>query len=418
MSSFLFSQTFREDISCSPHPVSDPFSVTCRLLLVLSALLIVFPPCPAFGQDDDGVRVSVLGYHVFSAAGPATAMTIPTPKFRDQMRQLKASGVPFISLDQFLRWRRGEASLPARSYLLTIDDGWESVYTEAWPILKDLEIPFVIYLYRNYVGKERGGRALSRAAIREMMESGLCALGSHSVSHPRPSEVRRMSRAPREDYLSFLRTELADSKSFLEEEFGQRISTYAYPGGFHTPEMFTLADEIGYDHLFTVIDGKVRRDSPRHQLPRYIILGNHNSAFQAAQTFRNPLRPPAGLLGSEDQGRELPHPVSPGPGHLIAERLPLISADLSNVKDLDPASLRMSVSGFGPVPFSFDPETRQVSWRVIRPLRLASCEVLLDWSSDSTDHQPLRWSFLIDHSASYQPKKEFLQPWQPHTSID
>lgn len=357
----------------------------------------------AFGQeevqvlDDDGSRVSVLGYHVFHATKEATQMRIPTEKFRKQMETIKKSNIPVITLDQFLKWRRGKGELPPQSILITMDDGWRSVYQEAFPIMKKLKLPFTIYLYKNYVGANRGGRALSLAMIREMMASGLCTLGSHSVSHPFPSTVKKAKAKGDEKYNKFLRTELGISKSFLEKTFKSKITTYAYPGGYHTPEMFSLAKEFGYDHLFTVKPGKVRRDSPAETLPRYIVLGNHDGAFNAAMVFRNGSRfitPPV----------LLPYPVSPNPGELVESRLPVIRLDLTSVEDLDPASLVIRVAGFGKVPHRAISGKQIFEWKVIRPLRQPACEVTAQWKlKEKESYEPImRWSFQIDREASYQ----------------
>ncbi|MGC6427392.1 MAG: polysaccharide deacetylase family protein [Akkermansiaceae bacterium] len=367
-------------------------------LVVTVAFLRAQEAAPTLESDNS--RVSVLGYHVFSSSKPATQMLIPTAKFRDQMNAIKASGIPVIDMPQFLSWRRGQSKVPPQSFLITMDDGWKSVYTEAWPVMKELKLPFTIYLYKNYVGSDRGGRALSIEMINEMVDSGLCSIGSHSVSHPFPSKVKKHLRQGTEAYQKFLRTELGDSKRFLEDKFDAPVTTYAYPGGFLTPEMFPVADEVGYDHLFTVKPGKISLKSNKYTLPRYIVLGNHDGAFNAAMIFRSGAR----LTGDELVHLELPHPTRPGPGHIVSSRLPRISADLSAVKNLDPENIVMRVGGFGKVPAVWNPETKEVAWTVSRPLRQISCEVSVQWRlKGKTKYEPvMKWSFAIDRVANYQ----------------
>ncbi len=60
--------------------------------------------------------------------------------------------------------------------------------------MKELKLPFTIFLYKNYVGSNRGGRALSLSMIREMVLSKLCTIGSHSVSHPFPSKIKKAAK--------------------------------------------------------------------------------------------------------------------------------------------------------------------------------------------------------------------------------
>ncbi|YCM44957.1 polysaccharide deacetylase family protein [Verrucomicrobiaceae bacterium 227] len=353
---------------------------------------------PAVVLEDDGSRVSVLGYHVFHATKPATEMLIPTAKFRKQMELVKNSNVPVITMPQFLAWRRGETELPPQSFLITMDDGWKSVYTEAYPIMKELQLPFTLFLYKNYVGSERGGRALSYAMINEMIESDLCTLGSHSVSHPFPSDVKKHQKKGPEAYDQFIRKELGDSQAFLVEKFKEAITTYAYPGGYHTEEMYPIADELGYDHLFTVKPGKVRRDSNKYFLPRYIVLGNNDGAFEAAMIFRN------GSLASPIIPVELPHPAKPGAGEIVSSRLPTIQVSLADAPEADLETVVMRVAGFGEVPAKIDPETRKIKWTVIRPLRQPVCEVSVQWRNQlSEDYEaPMKWSFRVDRTASYQ----------------
>ena len=141
------------------------------------------PPVMDSDAPDDGVRVSVLGYHDFSETEPETAMRIHTTKFRKQMETIRQLGITVISLEEFAAWKSGGKDIPEKSILLTFDDGWKSVYTDAFPILKEFGYPYTLYLYKNYV--DGGGKALTTPMIREMIEAG-ATIGSHSVSHPYP----------------------------------------------------------------------------------------------------------------------------------------------------------------------------------------------------------------------------------------
>ncbi|MDP0492099.1 MAG: polysaccharide deacetylase family protein [Verrucomicrobiota bacterium JB023] len=351
--------------------------------------------------QDDGVRVSILGYHEFSKDLPDTAMRIRTEKFRKQMEAIKNLGYPVISMADFIAWKKGDGELPKRCFLITIDDGWRSVYTEAYPILKELEFPFTVFLYKQYV-IPGGGRALTVPMIEEMMESGLCTVGCHSFSHPFPSSFKRARRKGEDAYLDFLDQEFGESKSFLEELFDLSIPTYAYPGGYFTEDMFPVAEKFGYEYLFTVNPGMTRLDSDNFTLPRHIILGNHDASFELSTTFRTP----AGTAQPGLTVQTTRHPVVPLPGALIADRMPRIAAEFSDEPELDPESLVMRVAGLGKVPAVWDEDEKTYSWTVNRPLRAPSCEVSIQWrlKDNSSYELPMRWSFRLDLEAAYQPR--------------
>ena len=364
----------------------------------------VIPPVPETAEPDTGVRVSVLGYHDFSETQPETAMRIRTSKFRKQMETIRQLGITVISLEEFSAWKRGEKEIPAKSILITLDDGWKSVYTDAFPILKEFGYPYTLFLYKNYV--DGGGKALTTPMIKEMIKAG-ATIGSHSISHPYPITVKSFRKKGPDAYDAYLRKEMGESKRFLESKFAVKITTYSYPGGFFTEEMLPLTKEFGYTHGFTVQPGKVKQSMPDEILPRYMILGNYDKIFEFATTFResqNPAATPEGTIAGMIQ--TTPHPVSPEPGAIINSRLPEISADLSKLENFDPKSLVMKVSGFGEVPAVFAEDSKKLSWQVNRRLRQPTCQVSISWkdAAGKPAETPLRWSFQIDREAAYLPE--------------
>ncbi len=384
-------------------------------------LISLFASVCAWGQDapapvppvaapveipDDGVRVAVLGYHDFAEKKPATQMRIQPSKFRKQMETIRQLGIKVISMEDFSAWKKTGKEIPKKSIVLTFDDGWKPVYTDVFPILKEFGYPFTIYLYKDYV--DGGGRALTTPMIKEMMTHG-ATIGSHSVSHPYPVVVKSFRKKGENAYDAYLRKELGESKRFLESKFSCNVTTYAYPGGYYTEEMLKLGEEFGYDHMFTVIPGKVKRSSPDKTLPRYIILGNHDSIFEMATSFREDqvaIKP--GEIGAPTVAQTTPYPVTPEAGTIIHTRLPIISADLSKVENLNPASLTMKVSGFGEVPATYSAETKTISWQVNRRLRQPSYQVAIHWKDNAgkAPENPLHWSFHLDRESTYLPDAE------------
>jgi len=358
------------------------------------------PNQPKILGEKDGVRVTVLGYHDFSKTKKATQMLLSTAKFRKQMQAIRELGLKVITMEDFLAWKRGEKTIADKSVLITIDDGWKSVYTDAFPVLKEFGYPFTLFLYTNYV--DGGGSALTSEMIKEMQKHG-CSVGSHSVSHPYPAAVKAERAKGSDTYAAYLKKEFGESRKILKQKFGTAVTTYAYPGGFFTGEMLPIANEAGYECLFTVLPGKVTRATSSFTLPRYIILGTHDYIFRNATSFKA-----TGSSAASDGAivQSTPHPVKPEPGALIPDRMPTISADLSKVENLDVPSLVMRVAGFGRVPAIYDNETKTVSWKVNRRLRARTCEVSLQWrKTGSTQYaDPMTWIFRIDREAAYQPK--------------
>jgi len=352
------------------------------------------------GTAKSDARVTVLGYHDFSSTKDATEMLISTAKFRRQMQAIKDLGLNVISLEDFTAWKRGEKTIGDRSVLITIDDGWKSIYTDAFPILKELGFPFTIFLYTNYING--GSNALTTAMIKEMQKHG-CSIGSHSISHPYPAAVKSERAKGEAAFKAYLQKEMGQSRKSLQKQFGGDILCYAYPGGFVTGEMLPIAAEQGYECLFTVLPGKTTRSTSNFTIPRYIILGTHDYIFRNATSFKA-TKTSAATLGAIIQ--TTPHPVIPEPGSIISTRLPSISVDLSKVENIDADSVVMRVAGFGKVPVQYDPARKIAQWKVSRRLRSRTCEVSVQWRSmgETEYNKPMTWIFLVNREAAYQLK--------------
>ena len=67
-----------------------------------------------------------------------------------------------------------------RKVLLTIDDGFASFYENAWPILKEKKIPFILFVSTREVGKKG---YMSWEQIREVNKNEFTEIGNHSHTH-------------------------------------------------------------------------------------------------------------------------------------------------------------------------------------------------------------------------------------------
>ena len=226
-------------------------------------------------------QVAVLGYHDFTNTKSITEMRMRTAEFCRQMQFLKDSDICVISMQDFLEWRFGTRCLPERCVLITIDDGWKSVYTDAYPILKAYGYPFTLFLYVRYIDVK--GSSMTMEQIREMMAFG-ATIGSHSWNHLYPSKWKRYGQSS-DQYAAQLQKEFLDSQVKLCELFFN-CSTYCYPGGYNTPPMLSTLESSPYRAAFTVIEGKVNHTVSPYLVNRYMVFGVDSRIFRRAVNFR------------------------------------------------------------------------------------------------------------------------------------
>lgn len=117
---------------------------------------------------------------------------VDTQEFLRQISLLQETGHRFVSLEQIIAAQRGIAPLPEKAVLLTFDDGYKSLYTKVFPLLKQLQIPAVAALVGSWMDTPAGAMVaygdtlrprsvfVSWDEVREMVRSGLVEVASHS----------------------------------------------------------------------------------------------------------------------------------------------------------------------------------------------------------------------------------------------
>lgn len=325
----------------------------------------------------DTSRVVVLGYHRFEDP-PRDPLAISSAEFDAQLSEIRARGLRVLSLEEFLAWREGRLELAGDAVLLTIDDGYNSCYHVAWPILRKHGMPFVMFVYTNYV--EKGGKTLTWAQLREMSEGG-ASIQSHTVSHA-ALDVRK--GRSEEEYRKWLRHELEDSRRMISERVGAPVYALAFPYGRFNKAAQDAAREAGYKLQFTVAGQKLTRESKDDELGRYVVLSGKPEIFQMAVNFGGAMTPPGVVIET-----------TPARGAYIGDASPLISAKLDGFGPVEPGSAELWLSGFGRLPAVYDPATNTISFQVRDRLRAATHTARVVVRSGGKRLQA-EWDFVLD----------------------
>lgn len=360
-------------------------------------------PASATPVPRDQTKVAVLGYHNFSETRPVSEMCMRTSDFRKQMEYLRQAGIAVIGMQDFLDWRFGTKQLPERCALITIDDGWKSAYTDAFSILREYGYPFTLFLYTQFLTGR--GDAMSHEMVREMARYG-ATIGSHSTSHLYPRSWKRAGQGT-PAYTALIDKEIGASARKLEELFGGKVTTYCYPGGYHTPEMIERARQYGYVAAFTVIPRKVRYDENPFLIHRYMIFGNNHRIFHMAMNFSDEsTSSAASATGARISAPPPPFEVVPAAHATVSCDVPVVTADLSAVQGLLPRSVMMKVSGFGHVPCRVD-ANKIVSWSPPTRLYMPDVTILLSWKTvDSPARHSAVWSFKTGRAVTPDPQNQ------------
>lgn len=126
--------------------------------------------------------------------GSGDERDVAVVSFAAQLDALEAHDV--VSIDTALD--RLDAGDRRPHVVLSFDDGFADVHAHAWPLLRERDLPFVLFLTTGYVGAtmewegstaRSSGLALTWDQVAELVGSGLCTLGNHTHTHPLPVKL-------------------------------------------------------------------------------------------------------------------------------------------------------------------------------------------------------------------------------------
>jgi peptidoglycan/xylan/chitin deacetylase (PgdA/CDA1 family) len=229
--------------------------------------------------------VPILCYHRLGTVGGK--MAVSQGNFAAQMEWLAKNDYRVVKLSQLAGYLDGKEPLPPKAVVITFDDGYESVYKLAYPVLRKLGLPATMFVYTDFVGA--GGDAVSWTQLAEMQASGLMDIQSHSKSHR--NLIERTTGENEERYKRNLDSETAGPRDLIEQKLGSaghQVRHYAYPYGDANELVLDTLTRQKYTLAVTVNPGGNAFYAQPLMLRRTMIFGDHDlEAFKARlQTSR------------------------------------------------------------------------------------------------------------------------------------
>ncbi len=214
--------------------------------------------------------VPILMYHRVGhvPAGSADAirkdLSVSPEAFELQMAYLADNGFHSMTLQDLLDYLERGRPLPPKPVILTFDDGYDTMYHHAWPVLKRHGLVAVFFVVTDFVGK---GGYLSWEQIQEMAQMGM-DFQSHTRNH---RDLAKSSRAQ-------IAWQLKGSREMLEAQLKRPVRFLSYPAGKYNQTVIDVAREQGYQAAVTVIYGATHSALDRYEWQRLRIRGGDSLA--------------------------------------------------------------------------------------------------------------------------------------------
>ena len=209
----------------------------------------------------DNIGIPVLYYHSVNKNAD-NEVTITPDALEKQLNYIHDNNYVTITIKELYEHLKNAAPIPEKSILITFDDGYMNNYTEAFPMLKKLNMKATIFCVGNSLD---GSYYLSEDALKEMSDYGI-DIQCHTVNHV------HLDTLSYEEQLS----ELRHSKEIIEKITGKEVLSVAYPFGDYNSESIKAAKEAGYKLAFTTHLGLSDRNDDIYALDRIYISSYYN----------------------------------------------------------------------------------------------------------------------------------------------
>ena len=241
-------------------------------MYILILLLVAISKSFALEINELNTKNGVISlmYHRFEENKyPST--NIKNEVFLKHLEEIKHQNIEFINFKLFEKIIH--KNLEKNYLLLTIDDAYQSFYLNAWPVLKEKKIPFVLFVSTREVGKNG---YMTWEQIKDISSYKFVTIGNHSHSH---------------DYLidwndQEIINDLETSIKIFKNELGYSPKIFSYPFGEYSSNLKKIVTDLNFKFAFGQHSGVIDPTKDFLELPRFPI----NEKYGELKRFKSILQ--------------------------------------------------------------------------------------------------------------------------------
>ncbi len=229
-----------------------------RLLAIVVCVAIVLSVTVAAAQTtSEYIELPVIMYHHISNKQSALGKYVVSPEqFKNDIEYILSLGYTPISTTQLADYVDGKGELPEKPILITFDDGHESFYAYAFPLLKQYKISAVLSVvgkYTDYYSENIDYNVnyanVTWEQIAEMNNSGYVEIGNHTYDMHSLSPRKGCTKTSGEsdvEYRETLKEDITKTQQKIAETTGEECNIFTYPFGAYCSQATDVVEELGF----------------------------------------------------------------------------------------------------------------------------------------------------------------------------
>ncbi|MEQ8425669.1 MAG: polysaccharide deacetylase family protein, partial [Cyclobacteriaceae bacterium] len=194
---------------------------------------------------------------------------ISTKDFETHLQWLKSHNYQVLNLSDAIDFMKSD-SVPRRTAVITIDDGYKSFYKNGLPLLVKYNMPATLFINTETVG---AADYMDWSELKSTSNQNI-EIGNHTHSH-----AYFLNQPATERYTNFV-NDLEGSQKTIEESLGIKPSVFAYPYGEFDEEMKTIVKATGFKGAAAQNSGVIDNTTDLFQLPRFPMSESYAKMFE------------------------------------------------------------------------------------------------------------------------------------------
>ncbi len=224
-------------------------------MIILLLFLLFFPQLTKSNE----FSALVLMYHRFDQAKyPSTS--ISSDLFEKHLKLIKQNNFNVLPLNELVNILKNKKTIPEKSILITVDDGFKSFYKNAFPLLIKYDFPFSIFISTGSVTNEKSSDYMSWEMLREISQNNGLIL-NHTIDHESLLNLNE----------SEIIYQVKGAQKKIEKELGATDLIFSYPFGESSIDIENILEKVEVQAAFSQYSAPIDINDSLLRLPRFAL---------------------------------------------------------------------------------------------------------------------------------------------------
>lgn len=209
----------------------------------------------------NGIRLPILMYHhVLDKSRSLNKYTVSPDEFESDLKYIKEQGYTTVVVADLINFCEKGTQLPEKPIMITFDDGYESVFHFACPLLKKYEMKAVINIIGKYADlySECDDHNIRYSHItwqqlKQAVDENVLEVQNHTYDmhkNGKRNGIGKMRGESTEHYANAVGKDISELQERVKEKLGFYPTAFAYPFGTISKEALPVLKNIGFKAVF------------------------------------------------------------------------------------------------------------------------------------------------------------------------